>query len=96
METHNKRVLNALKALLKNEKLFNTGLCRLLAYIEYLGIITEYEFYSVSNYLSQNFPKNGYMIGLIESNYKWMPGKWEPREKWLLEQIEKLEKEMQK
>jgi len=57
METHNERVLNALKALLNNEKLFKTGLCRLLAHIEYLGIITEKENYSALNYFRDNLPK---------------------------------------
>ena len=94
METKKEYIIYLLKFILERKKFFKTGLCNMIFYFEAIGIIDCSDYWILKRYFKENFPKNGYMIGLIESNYKWMPGNWEPREKWLLEQIEKLEKEV--
>ena len=86
-----KIILNTLKVVLNNQKFLYTGLCKLAADLEFLGIITEKEYFLIWEYLVKNLPENPYRIG---SPYRWKPCQWEPREKWLLEQIEKLEKEV--
>jgi len=87
-------VLDALKVVLNNRKLLYTGLCQLVADLEFLGMITQKEYFLIWEYLVKNLPKTFYTTAFTESGYRWKPGKWEPREKWLLEQIEKLEKEV--
>jgi len=36
------------------------------------------------------------MFGKFESNYKWPPHQWKPREEWIKAHIQKLEKEVEK
>jgi len=82
-------VLNALRVVLSNEKLLYTGLCKMVADLEFLGLISERQYFVIWEYLAKNLPEKPFRPG---SSYRWSPCEWGPREKWLLEQIEKLEK----
>jgi hypothetical protein len=62
------------------------GLCLMTLKLRYDGIINENEETKIDNYINRNSSK------IEGTEYRWLEGEWEPRLKWLNEQIAKLDK----
>lgn len=68
----------------ENQKYFIGGLCGMTTRMEINNIITTDEDENLNAYIKINAPNR------LSTSYNWDYGEWEPRLKWINEQIELL------
>jgi len=82
-----------LELMVSREDLFFAGLCGMKVRLRFSDIISVAEFRTLNRYFKLNLPKKKFTDPYYpeeEPEYCFPYGEWEPRKKWLNEQIEKL------
>jgi hypothetical protein len=77
--------------IIEEEKENFYGMCNELYYMNYLGSVSDEEFFILEDYLQNNVPFTWYKtFSIFTSAYWWIPGDKTSRIKWLNKKINKL------
>ena len=83
----------ALKKLLRGKRHFCSGLCNLIYTLQILNILTLEEYVILDELIDSYFKENEEVRNTFRRyvGFMWEPGQWEPREKWILSNLESID-----
>ena len=82
----------ALNKLLENRADFWSGLCNFTAVLNTKNILTDEEYEIITDLLCEFRSTNAEArVNYLNGGFLWEPGEWEPRERWVLYNLESID-----